>query len=388
MRSAEISARVRELIQRSGMSAGEFAGHVGLDAPKMSRSLSGERRFTSLNLAKIAEFSGTSVDWIMGTEQPTPALAARHDSVESTQDAGTQAAIEKATYYARLRGDLADLGYPQRPTDFKWQDRGRSYVTSGEKLATEAISHLRAKGHDHTSDRGLVDLIEEAFEVDVAVEKLGGSFEGLTWRDSNCRLIVIAVSSIPGRRRFTLAHELAHLLAEDDQELTIDKAGERHPSEVMANTFAASFLMPEDVLLEHIGDEPLDQRCFARLSCELFVTPRTLSWRLFNLRLIDDAKRRTFGAMRTMDAAVMAGQTAEFSSWIEDSLIPRVPQLLIEDSGRAYLDGKTTLRPLANLVGVDVNYLRNALETERSEFEPDLEEEFGDVAEVGVRAVS
>lgn len=55
--------RVRELIERSGRSQGEFAGVVGLDGPKLSKALSGARRFSSLDFARIADVGQVSVDW-------------------------------------------------------------------------------------------------------------------------------------------------------------------------------------------------------------------------------------------------------------------------------------------------------------------------------------
>lgn len=369
MRNEEISTRVRELIKQSGLSDAEFAARVGLDGPKLSKSLNGERRFTTLNLARIAELGGTSVDWLLGREAPTPALAARHESGGVINDRGTRDAIAKATEYAQFRADLASIGIRQEVSAFLRSGRGGSYITDGEKLAAEATEFLRSNNVDHTGSRDLFGLIEKWFGVDVAVVHNDGSFDGLTWHDECCRLIVIGTSSVPGRQRFTLAHELAHLLAEDDQRLTVDEAGaeRRHPSEIRANTFAASFLMPEDTISERLNGKQIDKDAFARLSCDLFVTPSTLAWRLFNLKMIDSQTRQELGSMRTMDAAVLGGQTAQFSSWIEDSLAARIPQRLVEDAGRAYLDGKTTLRPFANLVGVDVAVLRDALEAERSE---------------------
>lgn len=376
MLSDDVSARVRELITRSNLSNADFAAQVGLDGPKLSKSLSGDRRFTSVNLARIAQFGNTTVDWILGRDDETPALAARHDSGGVTSEEETQAAIEKATAWAKVRADLKRLGYPQAECAFQPGDRGRSQITDGEKLAADAVSYLRSQSIDHTSDRHLIDIVEDCFGVDVAVVPAGSKFEGLTWIDGSCRLIVIGTSSVPGRRRFTLAHELAHLLAGDDQKLTLDKVGgKRDPSEVRANTFAACFLMPENVIRERLSTGSVCEDQFAALSCELFVTPTTLAWRLFNLKMIDEQKRRRLSQLTAMDAAVSAGQTAEFSSWIKNSLTPRLPRKLVEDAGRAYLDGRTTLRPFANLVGVDAKELRSALEADRSELDAELGDE-------------
>lgn len=65
-----LNDRVRHLIGASGLSQGQFAEAVGLDAPKLSKSLSGVRRFSSLDLARIAEHAGRTVDWLLTGEEP------------------------------------------------------------------------------------------------------------------------------------------------------------------------------------------------------------------------------------------------------------------------------------------------------------------------------
>jgi hypothetical protein len=50
-----IPGRVLSLIEDSGLSRRAFAGEIGLDDSKLSKSLSGTRRFSSLDLARIAD---------------------------------------------------------------------------------------------------------------------------------------------------------------------------------------------------------------------------------------------------------------------------------------------------------------------------------------------
>src|SRR5260370_6325233 len=72
-----ISERVLRLIEASGLSRGDFARRIGLDDSKLSKSLSGTRRFSSLDLARIAEECEVSVDWLVTGEEPALAIAAR-----------------------------------------------------------------------------------------------------------------------------------------------------------------------------------------------------------------------------------------------------------------------------------------------------------------------
>ncbi|MEV4474382.1 hypothetical protein ACFFR3_38870 [Nonomuraea salmonea] len=55
----------------------------------MSKSSSGVRRFTSLDLARIADLCGVSVDWLPGVAQPTPATSARTAGARVTPSGAT-----------------------------------------------------------------------------------------------------------------------------------------------------------------------------------------------------------------------------------------------------------------------------------------------------------
>jgi len=57
--------RVRSLIRHSGLTQREFGERIGLDELTMSRCLGDLRRFTSLDLARIADTNKVSVDWLL-----------------------------------------------------------------------------------------------------------------------------------------------------------------------------------------------------------------------------------------------------------------------------------------------------------------------------------
>src|SRR6266511_5081052 len=102
---ASTADRVRELIAQSCLSQHEFAEQIGLDDSKLSKSLSGTRRFSSLDLARIAELCKVTVDWLITGEEPPLAVAAR------TTTGNAAAALAAAKRYSTLRADIASLGY-------------------------------------------------------------------------------------------------------------------------------------------------------------------------------------------------------------------------------------------------------------------------------------
>ena len=359
---ATTADRVRELIAQSGLSQHDFARRVGLDDTKLSKSLSGTRRFSSLDLARIAELCKVTVDWLITGEEPPFAVAAR------STGGSAAAAIAVARRLTIQREDLAALGFaqPWRPVAVP-PAKGLWSGQSG-RLAIVALERVADAGRSVTEPQ-LAALVETIFGADVTVVDLGADFDGLAASSAAAKLIVLATSPIPGRQRFTLAHELAHLLVGDDHGVHLDKdifdrAQQKDPSEMRANAFAAAFLMPEAILRERVGRDGLTEARFAELACDLLVSPATLAYRLLALRLIDNGTCDRFRSISGAKAASLAGRTGDWAQRAAEANSPRPPGLLVRDAYVAYESGATTLRPYANLLGVDVDALREALEAD------------------------
>ena len=359
---SSVPERVLSLIEASGLTRREFGQQVGLDESKMSKSLSGARRFSSVDLARIADLCKVTVDWLITGEEPPLALAAR------TTSGKAGIALTTAKRYSTLRTDVAPLGYPQ-PWQARSQDLAEGgYAEQGRSLARDALTRVKDAGHSIATGN-LVTLVEEVFGVDVAVVELGTGFDGLAASSEHVKLVVLATSHVPARQRFTLAHELGHLLAGDDQDIHLDrdvydKAQSKDPSEMRANAFAAAFLMPEDLLRTTLGSTDLNEHAFAALACDLMVTPSALAYRLLHLRLIDAGTCDRYKAITASRAASMAARGEEFAQRVTQASTPRPPGLLVRDTYAAYEAGAATLRPYANLLEVDVDELRQALESE------------------------
>jgi Zn-dependent peptidase ImmA (M78 family)/transcriptional regulator with XRE-family HTH domain len=357
-----ITDRVLRLIEASGQNRRAFAQDIGLDDSKLSKSLNGARRFSSLDLARIADKCGVTVDWLVTGEEPALAVAARTISGEA------RTAIAAAKRYSTMREDLAVFGWEQPWRPLGVEIPGDTYTEQGKALAVAALARV-AEGGLSLTDAGLPTLVEKAFGVDVVVVALDEGFDGLAASSDEAKLIVLGTSQIPARQRFTLAHELGHLLVGDDQGVHLDKdvydrAQAKDPSEMRANSFASAFLMPEDILRSAVRTTGLTEDVFAALSCDLQVSPSALAIRLQQLRLIDAGTCDRFKKITAAKAAALAARNEEFARGVVDASAARPPGLLVRDSYMAYESGATTLRPYANLLGVDVDELRRALEAE------------------------
>jgi Zn-dependent peptidase ImmA (M78 family) len=268
-----------------------------------------------------------------------------------------------------IRSDVTFLGYPQH-----WRPLGDisptgRYTDQGNDLAAAAISRVRESGQTE-SDPDLPGVVEQCFGIDVSVAELGTDFDGLAVSSDEVKLILLARSPMPARQRFTLAHELGHLLTGDNQELHLDQdvydsGRKRDPSEIRANAFAAAFLMPEESLRTAAGSKGLTDGQFAALALELGVSPSALAYRLLSLRLIDAGTCDRFRALTAKKAAQLANQGEGFAQTVSMAGKLRPPGLLVRDTYAAYDSGAATLRPYASLIGVDLESLRAALESEQ-----------------------
>jgi Zn-dependent peptidase ImmA (M78 family)/transcriptional regulator with XRE-family HTH domain len=357
-----IPGRVLSLIEDSGLSRRAFAGEIGLDDSKLSKSLSGTRRFSSLDLARIADRCKVTVDWLVTGEEPPLAVAAR------TTSGDARTALEAAKRYSTIRDDLASLGWPQPWRPVSLAAVSGTYAEQGRALARPALSLVTAADRS-VGDADLPGVVEEVFGADVAVVALDSGFDGLAASSEDAKLVLLGTSQVPARQRFTLAHELCHLLAGDDQGVHLDrdiydKSQAKDPSEMRANSFASAFLMPESVLRDAVGRDGLTEHGFAALACDLKVTPSALAFRLKDLRLIDSGTCDRYRSLSAAKAATIAGCGEELARRVAVANTPRLPGLLVRDAYAAYETGATTLRPYANLLDVDVDELRQALESQ------------------------
>ncbi len=352
--------RVRKLIGELGMPQSAFAERVGLEPTKLSKSLNGVRRFSSLDLAMIGEFGHVTVDWLLTGEEVASATAARASVGSSTAQA-----LALAQDYSTMRSDLASLGYEQHWRLPEPVALSGTWIGQGRALAAAASEMIERAGLSATDN--LPEVVEAVFGIDVAVQELGDGFDGLAVATSTARLILVDATPISARQRFTIAHELGHLLASDDQHLHEDPdifsaSSRRGESEVRANAFASALLMPEALMKERLAEGNVVVPTLCALAGELRVSPSALAIRLEGLALIDQEMGERLRGVTAKEAARIAGRSAGFAQASAASMTPRPPASLLSDAFSAFENGDVTLRLYARLLGVETSVLRQQLE--------------------------
>ena len=147
-----------------------------------------------------------------------------------------------------------------------------------------------------------VEKLAELSGAFIRYEPFEGQMSGVLFNADDMERAVIGINALHpnGRQRFSIAHELGHLLLHDDTELQVDKhafvafrnlasSNAEDPREVEANQFAAALLMPEDLLLRSVNEleDDLDlETAIATLAQRFGVSEQAMTIRLTSLRWI------------------------------------------------------------------------------------------------------
>lgn len=167
----------------------------------------------------------------------------------------------------------------------------RRYYSRIESLANDALKKAKAKKYK-------VDprAVAEALGAEVVEIQDDSTSSGMVVRQGARIIIGVNVKHHVNRRRFTVAHELGHMLLHADQPLIVDNdglsligrraEGESTARELQANSFAAALLMPEDWVEEALGGKEVavdDDPAVAALAKKFGVSQQAMMFRLINL---------------------------------------------------------------------------------------------------------
>lgn len=353
--------RVRSIVENSGLTHRDVAALLGLDPSKLSKSLNGVRRFSSYELASAAELGGRTVDWILTGEERTP-LRFAHRTVDPSVLAIEDGGRERALSIAERHEDARALGILPSFVDLPVRSVSSSYMTQAEEMASAAVARIGSPLHT-LSWPVLIRSIEESFGIHVAVEQLSAQIDGMSMSDGDLRLAIVSTADRPGRQRFTLAHELGHILFADAGQEVIEEQlfTVKSMEESRADAFAARVLMPQKEILELVsGRTPTE--AFSDLVWEFRVSPKAMAWRLKNVGLIDGPTCEALLGATESSVARELNRFDEHRARIGEALAMRAPGRLADAYIGAFLDGSVGAAPVADISGLPIETIRRLLD--------------------------
>jgi Zn-dependent peptidase ImmA (M78 family)/transcriptional regulator with XRE-family HTH domain len=352
-----LAARVRQAIVASGMSQQALAKHIGMDPTALSKVLTGKRRLSSLELALIADATAVRVDELLDPARHAgPHVAAR---TQRDKSPAVDEALRRVDDFLEIDALLCDLGLSAPVSSLPAPVIDGTYREQAIELA-RSVRELAGIGDGYIEE--LASFCENRLGVDVAVESLPPGLDGLSVSRGNYRLALVS-SAIPAtRQRYTLAHEIGHLAADDTQDVMIDEDlfGDAE-QEKRANVFASSFLMPESSLRRAMGTAGLVEASIGDMLANYKVSLDALAWQLFSLRLVDKAGRERVRQLSSRKLSLLAGHAAEYQRQLQDHGQRRLPSGLLRRAIEAYNKGGIGVRVLARLAEIPPEMLLEQL---------------------------
>lgn len=302
------------------------------------------REITFLDAVRLADAFGIPAAWLVNGSQIKDRVLAAARSSEAEVDE----AIDAVLPVLELAAQLDELGAaPSHQRASLEQPRHR---TSPRDWGRDNAERLRAAWDVPSGPvHDLARLIEERSGAMVVVAAFPDEVDGLTLTDPQAGNTVLAVGETVHweRQRFTLAHELGHLVAGDRvvEAVTVTSSS---PTETAASEFARNFLVPlADLRTRAEGrTEPWDELAVATLAWEYRVSPAVLAIQLRRAGLAPDSLVGRVSQLSANSWSVLGGWEPERHSLAAASATRRVPPALIEQAVRAW---KRTLIPSATI---------------------------------------
>jgi len=345
----ELGRRVRSARESCGLTQEQLGASADLSRLAIGQIESGSRSVSSIELDRIAYAVGRDIkSFFEGSFEEHDALSALFRSnAELTEKAelidALQACLALGREFTNLerlleidRAQILVATYNLPQAKSRWDA-----IQQGQKIAADERQRL---GFGGAPIGDLAELFESQGLRTGAVS-LPDNISGLTLADSRFGVFIVVNSyHAPVRRRFSLAHEYAHVLIDRYQVGTLSRRENRADLlEVRANAFAAEFLMPAEGVIQFVkalgkgaasraqvavfdgadvvqieqravpGSQDIQLYDVALLSHHFGVSRKAMIYRLKNLRLIDDTERQ-----RLVDQE-QAGEGREIAEFLRAS---------------------------------------------------------------------
>lgn len=290
-----LALRLRAAREARGLTQAQAAAELGVSRPLLIAIEKGTRQASPQELARLAEIYRTTVSDLLRPAPPPAAIGARFRAVMTADQHDADELTSAADELQRRADDYLDLlriagteppGRPEPVRAVRTADSRRA-----EDLATEERNRL---GLGDGPVRPLREVLEIEVGLRVFLLPLPSRIAGLFVIAEPLGGCVAVNSRHPAeRRRWTMAHEYAHYLANRDRAEVTRLVYQRQPeSEYFADAFAASFLMPRSGLsrrfheLKRTSADRVTPAMLVQLAHAYGVSLQALSDRLEDLGLI------------------------------------------------------------------------------------------------------
>lgn len=242
-----IGERIKRARTAAGLSLRDAGERAELSAMAISKFERGEATPTSSTLLRLARALGVRVEFFL-----------RPDTVSLEQPEYRKRASLGAKQLAAVEAHILDRAerflellqiFPAPPVEaFRVPDGVAPSVESYDDVEAVAVAVREAWNLGHDAIPSLADTLEERGLLVLASDvDAGGKFDGLAAEVGGWPLVVVGASWPGDRQRFTMAHELGHLVL-------AGRLASHLEEEKACNRFAGAFLAPRSAVVHELGE--------------------------------------------------------------------------------------------------------------------------------------
>ncbi len=282
-----VGERLMRARKAAGFSMRDLAAAAGVSANMIKKYEHGDSMPSSGVLVKMAKALGVRTEYFF-----RPAVV-ELSGIEYRKRAKTPAkllrkieadVLDQAERWHELANMWPDFPVPQ----FELPSGLPKQITCYEDIesAAEAVRGAWGLGLNPIPD--VIDELESRGLLVIVTEvEVGAHFDGLQATVAGKPIIVVSKDWPGDRQRFTLAHELGHLLLHDRLADDLDE-------ERACNRFASAFLLPAESIRTHLGTtrHNIEPRELYLLKHEFGLSMQSCLYRAADVGTISDAVRQ------------------------------------------------------------------------------------------------
>jgi transcriptional regulator with XRE-family HTH domain len=361
---ALVGDRARAARERSGLTQRDVEAASGVSQSMVHRIEIGKRTTATLeDFDRLAQAVGIGLEELLyGSAVEARVLAAARASggTDVAVRAATRLGVELLMLDDRL--DAAVTGLRQEARQLVLEIPESGTIQEQGRAAARAVRDALRLGDAPIAD--VAGVIEDLTGTDVGTAALPTGVSGVCVTDPERATSIILVDSthVAERQRFSLAHELGHLLFGNSTHVDATST-ERTPREILCDEFARHLIIPESGIRAWLSANcagEVDERAMALLARHFGASPDVTRIQLDRMTLLPgglgDSPLPTGRRW-----AYQYGWGPQYDACQAAAAQPRVPRRILDRAMAAYRDGRLGITVLARLQDRSVAELELAL---------------------------
>lgn len=274
---SNIGQNLKKLRTENGYSQRQLAEYLEIDQSNLSKIENNKRNLNLTLLDKICYLYNCTHEYILGESDEYEKQEIMF-KVGNDMDLSVIAKVNQLSFHLKT---LREFEYDEKEVKFP-------------KLN---INLRRKLGLDEYSPINIFTLLLQKIPNTTIVKfPMKRSVSGCCFKKNTDSVILINSAHSPGRQNFTLAHELYHIL-DNDEKVYICSEGLKNKIEENADEFASNFIITEHGLYDFIESNDIDKwNIDDVIKCEQYfqIDHNSLIRRLYSEKLIDESQFAEF----------------------------------------------------------------------------------------------